>query len=241
MKFFLMSRAICRGLFMCLCMLCWIILPAQEADSIAHKKGNMDTDFLLFELAWNRLLPNGDGVFQQQGAKSLHYGLGIFRQRVNLYRHRLGVEYGLGLVFDRYEWTGNYRMAPYAAFVTPVADTVDYRRNSLHITSLDLPLLLGFGKESDKVWHSYRVSVGGYLHVLMGTKTKRRAATEGASLIREGGSFNLPPVHYGIRSDVEWGRLGVFGKYAFSPFFKEAENGGYQMNAFTVGLRWVPF
>jgi hypothetical protein len=214
----------------------------QETDSVTIKGGHIHTEFLSPEWGWNRLVPNSGGEWpesyaplEQLGGKSLHFGLGIFRQRVNLFKHRLELEYGLGLGFDRYEWASDYIMAPYAPFVTPALDTATYQRNSLHITSLGIPLLLGFGRESGRYWADYRIAVGGYADVVMGAKSKRRA--DSGDRAKERGDFNLLPLRYGLRADAEYGPFGFFFQYALSPFFSPAEDGGYELRNITLGMR----
>ncbi len=224
------------------------ILEEVNTDSIRlSEKRRMTTRWFLVDLGWNTLSQTYGNVPQSyydtldmNVRKSLHIGVNIFRQRISLYRHRLNLEYGFALDFQRYELKNQFTISPYENFLTlTLVDTVVFTKNRLKITSLSIPLLLEYESNPLKMKKSFHVSFGGYVGFVMGAKQKQK--TEEGGKASSKGNFNLSNIQYGLQSEIGFSYLTFFARYGFHPLFIKSQDRGYGFTPMTFGIRLVPF
>ncbi len=225
---------------------------AQEVDSLKiidtlDTRKQINTRWLLLDIGWNGGIyytgftppPSYIPVVLER-KRSLHFGLNIFRQRINIYKHRLHIEYAVALNFDRFELENPYSFAPHNNLVTPsLVDTVSFSRNSLHLNSWMIPILLQYESNDLKKWKSFHVALGGHLGILMGANQKQKTIEGNRYKVK--GDFNLPPIYYGLQGEIGFSYLTLFTRFNLSPFFIDAEDSGLAFTSFTFGLRLIPF
>ncbi len=224
-------------------------IPNQlESDSILlSKKRKMTTRWLMFDIGWNSLLPTYNNVSQSyydtlslNTARSLHYSINIFRQRISLKKHKLNLEYGLALDIDRFSFKESFNLAPYNDRVTPISnDTIQFKKNTLNITSLSVPLLLEYESNPLHMKKSFHVSLGGYAGFILGAKQKTK--TDDGIRKSEKGAFNLSNIQYGIQTEIGYSYLTFFSRIGFHSFFLPEEDNGYGFRNLIVGIRIIPF
>lgn len=203
----------------------------------------METRWLLLDVGWHYFLqtnPDKDyRPFELQNGRSWEFTLNIFRQHIHLYEDKLKLAYGFALEFDRYEWKNDYSLEPYGAVVNPRLGTLQYQRNSLNTVSLTLPLLLKFESNAHSRRRSLHLAAGGFAAVQVGVRSRQKATT--GEKFTERGNFNTTEFRYGLQVEAGYSYLTFYGRMDLSGFFVPAEDSGYALRAWSVGLRLIPF
>ncbi len=239
---------------------CWIgnvsgqEIPERDSmvfevnDSILlDNKRNITTRWFLLDMGWNMFFRTYSNVpdsyydsLALKTAGSMHWGINVFRQRINLKRHRLNLEYGFTLDLDRYAFSSSVSLSPYSDVVTPIpVDTVELKKNRLHMTSISVPILLQYESNPLRMKKSFHVSAGGYVGFVMGTKLKQKTSEGEKSNVK--GNFNLSNILYGVRTEIGFGYVSVFVKYGIHPFFIKNQDSGFGLQSMTMGIRLIPF
>jgi len=96
---------------------------------------------------------------------------------------------------------------------------------------------------SDNHYDSFRISAGGFGGLRLGSNQKIKFRDsddnflDGGRKFKEKDSFNLGTINYGLRTEIGYGPINIFGKYHFSDLFDDEE----QLNNLSIGLMLVPF
>lgn len=218
---------------------------AQEADSLVMEKKNaMETRWMLLDMGWNQFAFTNSNIdnspLHLKMSKSFQFDLNIFRQRISLYKHKLNIEYGFVLDFNRYELANPYILQPYSTVVTPdLIDTVAYKRNSLKTVSFAIPLLVQFESNPDRKTHSFHIGAGAFLGLNVGAKNIQKT-TEGEKYSVKG-DFNLDKLKYGLQAEMGYSYVTFIYKLNLSSLFITQESRGYIIYPMTFGIRLIPY
>lgn len=220
------------------------LVSAQEVDTLQIEKKNvMETRWMLLDMGWNQFTftnPNIDNSpLALNVSKSFQFDLNIFRQRISLYRHKLNIEYGFALDFNRYELANSYILQPYSTVVTPeFIDTVSYKRNSLKTISFAVPLLIQFESNPDQKFKSFHVGAGGFLGLNVSAKNIQRTTTREKLNVK--GDFNLSSLKYGLQAEIGYSYVTFIYKLNLSSLFIGQQSSGYFIYPMTFGVRLIP-
>lgn len=214
----------------------------------APKNKNVETDWFALDIGLNGLmydgspsLPSSLSNLELDPLKSVHVNVGIFQQKINLYKHHVGFVYGINYDNNDYRFSNDIDFR-----VTDNGDSISYqsrtstgfKRNKLTTRFLTVPVALRFDFNPKK-------KRGG--HITIGAQAGYRLTSFFKTVRQEGGKrkdkvrddFLLNNFRYGAFVKIGYGRLNVFGSYIFTPLFRE--NTAPEFNTFSFGLSFGGF
>lgn len=200
-----------------------------------------------FEMGVNAYM-NADNSFTMQGSKSA-YELDYSRShmfRLNFAEHKLrifdeyvGIVTGAGISFHGYQFKKSTVLDGKGPVTIANEDSIDYRKNKLKVTYLEVPLLLEINTSDDpkKTFHIAGGVVGGYK---IGSKFKQKFDMDGNKVRnKETGHYNLNPFQLNATIRFGIGKLTLFGEYSLLPLFEKDK--GPDLYTATAGIRLVGF
>jgi len=218
-------------------------------------KKNVNTRYFLFEMGVDILRPaddyliggnSGVEIFEQRYANSTNVNLYFFRQRFNLLKHHLNLEYGLGfnfhkimfdnpIIMSRQEGELQFDLAP-----IQVGDRIPVKTR-LSSNYLTIPLMLNFETKPFDSRNSFRLGAGVYGNTRLGSNFKQKFNNKRSDNIKDKDSFNLSPFRWGIATQIGYGPINFYANYSMTDIFKENRNSGYEVGMLSVGFIIIPF
>ncbi len=182
-------------------------------------------------------LPTNYFPLEQKIWGSHNFDFHLVRQRVNLYKHKINVEYGLTFQFNKYNLSNDFVLEPNQTEVTLTESTTALKRNHFNSSYLVAPLLLDFkiGKKKSYM----RFQTGGYAGFLLKGKRVTKTAEEGRVKVND--DYNLNKVRYGLTARLGYKDFTVYANYGLSSLFKTDENAGFDLNPLSIGISIIPF
>lgn len=217
----------------------------SEISQIIHKRdrrrlNNVQTRVFLFELGLDGYLFNGSTQLPEEYRelqldqwRSVNVNIHLFRQRINLVKHKLNLMYGLLFEFHDYTFRRSVTLQPKQDTVTPVELGIDPRKSKLQVTYFTLPILFNFETNPYHKKRSFRLNAGAFLSVRVQSHTKVKSGGSGGK-VKIWDDFNLRDFRYGITSQIGFGWFNMYLNYTLSPMFKEGE--GPDFNQFALGF-----
>ncbi len=207
-----------------------------------HEKGRLFTNWLGLSVGINGYANDGrlnlpasmDNLSLRYG-NSIEWTLHLLGQRVDLYKKRFVLEYGLDMVFNQYRFANDITLVPEEKEVTIQEELVDFKKNKLRTTSLNMPLLLTFASKKGKQGHVFHFSAGAYGSVLLGAIQKQKVKGEGKIKTRD--DFNLNNFNGGLMARIGGGPVTFYAKYSLTSLFKQ--NQGPELTPFSFGILLV--
>lgn len=205
-----------------------------------HKKHEGELEF---SIGYNGLLENGSTSLSaaNQGlnlinGKSTNVNL-TYNHYFNLYKENVRLSVGLGLDWNNYRLAGDSSLRPNVAKMTFFQDSsngtaMDYTKNKLLARYATLPIMLHFNSNEFKNGKSVGVSGGVELGYLINGRMKQVSEAKGKTKVND--AFNLNEMRYGFIGRVNYGGVGIYGKYYPQSVFNKNE--GPDLNTFCVGL-----
>jgi len=172
--------------------------------------------------------------FDQTYGGSLNLNLHIVRHRVPIIKNHLGLEYGLTVSWQQYKFANDFRILEDTIPFTVEDDGVDYKKNKLKTTFLEVPLMLTISPGKKK---SFYISGGVYGGVLLGAKQKLKDDNGNKTRIKD--DFNLNKFRYGAIGRIGFGPFALYGQIALTDLFKEGQ--GPTLTPFNVGISILDF
>jgi len=80
--------------------------------------------------------------------------------------------------------------------------------------------------------------MGGYVGFLVGANFKSKVK---GNKDKTRDNFGLNALRYGLRGQIGYGPVTIYGLWTLSPFFDEDKDNGYELTPFTIGLVLSPF
>lgn len=203
------------------------------------------TRWLMLDIGINSFIQDGkfgttgaESILEINAGKSFDFNLYVFKQRIGIIQNYVNLEYGLGFDFSNYGFAQNIALERNTnpLEVTMLADDIDLKKNKLHTTFLNVPLMINF-ETSHKKNKSFRVSAGVYAGILLGAKTKQKDSAGDVTKIKD--DFNVNRFRYGLTGQIGVGPINFFANYSLTPMF--AEGLGDSLQPLTVGLSVIPF
>ena len=220
-----------------------------------HGRKNVNTRYFLFEMGVDiwlpaedyRIGPNGTiDPFEQRFGNSTNVNLYFFRQRFNLLKHHLNLEYGLGFNFHKIMFDNPIVMQrndgildfEYIQGGPDVKVPVKTRLSSNYLT---IPLMLNFETNPTNSSKSFRLGAGVYGNTRLGSNFKQKFNNKRGDNIKDKDNFNLSPFRWGIAGQIGYGPINFYANYSMTDVFKENRNSGYEIGMVSVGFIVIPF
>ena len=241
--------------------------PSREGEDgesvvVEFKLGNTDTTknvitrWITLGLGVNEVL-DGDNIVAQdlqddwdlKTFKSTNVDLGIVQWKFNVIDHSLYLNSGLGLDINKYMFEEDFWIDPDAEnWVTDydILDGIDTKKNRLTATYLHLPLMLNFESSNDH-YDSFRLSAGGFGGLRIGSNQKIKFEDkddnpfeDDKKKYKEKNNYNLNNFTYGLKAEIGYGPVNLYGKYHLQEIFEE-DSASPRLNNLSIGLMLVPF
>ncbi|HPG07589.1 MAG TPA: outer membrane beta-barrel protein [Saprospiraceae bacterium] len=185
-------------------------------------------------------LDNGLNPFDQDLGRSTNLQIHLYQQRINLAGGVLNLLHGLEFNIQEYAFANPVSLVPNQPELTiNLDDGVSYRKNRLQMTYLTLPIMLNIETNPNHHHRSFRISAGVYGGLRLNSNLKQKSGAYGKEKIRD--DFNLNKYQYGLRGQIGFGPINLYGTLNMSPLFDENQDAGAKLYPFAIGISLVPF
>ena len=168
--------------------------------------------------------------------KSSNVNLWVVQQKVNLYKHKLNLKYGIG--FEMF----NFR------FDNPVSfrensnnyvylDSILFSKNKLFVKYLTIPLQLNFHPHPEKK-KSFYASVGLSAGYLIKARNKQISDERGKQKFT--GNFNLNDWRFATIGELGVGSIRLYGSYGMNNLF-DKNFSSFDFQPYALGVRFSHF
>ena len=151
-------------------------------------------------------------------------------QRLNLVKHVVNLQYGVGIELNNYRYTNDI---VYQKTKNPLVlmDTINYSKNKLAADYFTIPVMLNFNF-TPKQRQGFGISVGMSFGYLYSSRQKTVSEEHGKSKYHDSFDMNTWKISY--IGEVSLGPVKIFGSYATKSMFKNALN----QTPYNFGLRF---
>lgn len=168
-------------------------------------------------------LPVSQDFLELDYGRSINFNWNIFEKDIKIYKHYVQLVTGLGVGWNHYTFSNNTTLNPNLPYVSYTTDSlINYKKNKLNMTYLNVPLMIGFNTNNKNADHSLRISGGilfGYRIGNAKTKQKYEKDNQHYKLVWKD-DFNLAPFKYSATVRAGYGDFTIFVNYGLSEFFK---------------------
>ncbi|MBU3659546.1 MAG: PorT family protein [Flavobacteriales bacterium] len=168
------------------------------------------------------------GFLELDHARSIGFNFNLVEKRFPIFREYVGITTGLGLQWNRYALKNNVDVMVSADSTYGVENlTVDYKKNVLRSTYLQIPLLLEIttNKDNDKAWHISAGVVGG---IRIGSSLKTKWEEDGKTnkdKVKSNHNFNPFEAH--ATAIVGYGNISLYVNYGLTQVFEKGKGPDY--------------
>ncbi len=182
--------------------------------------------------------PSGIGAdnLKLNNGKSSNFNLWIVQQKVNLYKNKLNLKYGVG--FEMF----NFRLEQPVSFRNDLPnkmnlDNVSFSKNKLFAKYLTVPFQLNF-KSDPKSNKSFYMSAGMSAGYLVDARNKQKSSERGKQ--KYDGNFNLNNWRFATIGELGVGGIRLYGSYGLTNLFEKSFS-RIEFHPYTIGLRFSNF
>jgi hypothetical protein len=154
-------------------------------------------------------------------SKSLYINLNIMEHKFRIYKQYVGLTTGLGFNFNQVGFKNNYVLVNTADTMYAFMDTVvNYSKNKLRASYLQVPLLVEFNTHMDEDEGFYLAAgvIGG---VRLASRVKRTGIVDGKEFKqKEKGTYSLNPFKLDATVRAGYSSWGVYVTYSLIPLFE---------------------
>ena len=166
--------------------------------------------------------------------KSVNVNIWLFMQRLNLFKHKLNLQYALGVEMNNYRFARDITFKP--GYPTTVfRDSVSFSKNKMFAEYLSIPLMLNYTANPYRPNRSFKISggiMGGYL---IKARTKQISAERGKVKVDD--DFNLNKWRFSLTGEVGYGPVKLYSNFALTAL----HDYGLLQYPFSVGFRFNGF
>jgi len=190
---------------------------------------NQHASWAGFGIGLNSFMNSNDRFFSESDApflvldyaKSVNVQFNVWDKRFPIYQEFIGVTTGLGFQWNRYGLEKNVDILANADSIYAVNNlAVNYTKNVLRSTYLQIPLLLEFNsnKSGHKNWHLSLGVVGG---VRIASSWKTKWEDDGKPLkAKTKDDFNFNSLSANAYAQIGYGNVGLFVQYGLLDVFR---------------------
>lgn len=168
------------------------------------------------------------GFLELDHARSIGFNFNLVEKRFPIFREYVGLTTGLGIQWNRFALKNNVDVMVSADSTYGVENTtVDYKKNVLRSTYLQIPLLLEIttNKDNDKAWHISAGVVGG-IRIGSSLKTKWEDAGK-TNKDRVKSNYNFNPFEAHATAIVGYGDISLYVNYGLTQVFEKDKGPNY--------------
>ena len=187
----------------------------------------------------NYQLENGIDPFEMRPLKSTNIKLHLFQQRLKLVGGYVSLGYGIVLDYNKYYFDNPVVLLedrPQVEF--DFRPDAGFKKNRLSYWVLDIPFMLHLETNPEDASKSLHISGGAYAGMLLGANFKTKSKGE-KNKTRD--NFGIDRWRFGLRAELGYGPVTMYGTYDLNALFEEEKNGGYVVTPFTIGFMLWPF
>ena len=186
------------------------------------------------------IMPPSGGIgadnLKLNNGKSSNFNLWIVQQKVNLYKNKLNLKYGVG--FEMF----NFRLEQPVSFRNDIVnkmvlDNISFSKNKLFTKYLTVPLQLNF-KSDPKSNKSFYMSAGMSAGYLVDARNKQKSSERGKQ--KYDGNFNLNNWRFATIGELGVGGIRLYGSYGLTNLF-DKNVFAIEFHPYTIGLRFSNF
>lgn len=210
---------------------------------------NVSTNWFSFDLGYANFqdkspiiyyiqAPSGIGAdnLKLNNGKSSNFNLWIVQQKVNLYKNKLNLKYGVG--FEMF----NFRLEQPVSFRNDlpnkmILDNISFSKNKLFAKYLTVPFQLNF-KSDPKSNKSFYMSAGMSAGYLVDARNKQKSSERGKQ--KYDGNFNLNNWRFATIGELGVGGIRLYGSYGLTNLF-DKNTTRFEFSPYTIGLRFSNF
>lgn len=230
-------------------------------ESKSKKNSNISTNWWIIDLGFSNYddqtnyatagsyLVNRPGYpalnkndFKLNTGKSINVNLWFFMQRLNVVKHYVNLQYGLGLELNnyRYKSTISYKengVVPYTGGTLTNApfifrDSISFSKNKLAADYLTVPLMLNFKTNPGSHKKGISLSAGVSAGYLYSQRNKQRSPERGKDTNK--GDYDLNRFKLSYVAELGLGPVRLYGSYSPKSFYDHS----LDMRPYSVGLRF---
>jgi hypothetical protein len=151
-------------------------------------------------------------------------------QRMNMVKHVVNLQYGLGVEFN------NYRFSQPVVFTSNPTQVIydastSYSKNKLAADYLTIPLMVNFRLTPERKKRGLGFSAGISTGYLFNSRQKTITGAEGKKKTRD--DFALRPWKFAYIGELQLGPIKLYGSFANRSMFKK----GLDFTPYNVGFR----
>ncbi len=227
-----------KNIFIPLLLLVCSSLFAQTEEEAADQKKSanledLNRDRLIVEFNHNNWLNAPDSIKIKEVSRGFNFYL---MYDFALGKSNFSIAPGIGLAtrniyHDAFivEDTNEIRMIP-------IGNTIDYKKNKLTTTYLDVPLEFRFRTKPDNHGNSFKIAIGAKAGYLIGSHTKIKQPDAFGDLVKYKKSDirHLNPFRYGGTFRIGYSDFNLIAFYSLATLFDEGA--GPAMNPVSIGI-----
>ncbi len=194
----------------------------EDGQSFGRKK--VETKMFGLDLGVTAYLQNGSSKIsapytplELNLGKSINVNLHIIHQNISIVKHYIGIDWGIYAEFNNYRFANDDVLIPKTDTVGFLSEGVNYKKNKLFSSYLNLPVTLRFETNPKHPKKSFNLAIGGYAGYLIGAHTKTVKADKESNKVHD--DFNLNKMHYGVTARIGYSWLDLFVTYSMTPLF----------------------
>ncbi|MBC8033060.1 MAG: outer membrane beta-barrel protein [Chitinophagaceae bacterium] len=219
---------------------------AHHHNRHGSKPKNVNTSWFTLDLGFNNYTDNTNyssldaqqfapgatkDWFELRPVKSVNVNIWIITQRLNLIRHAVNLQYGLGLELNNYHYEEEirFRENPTSVYL----DQIRYRKNKLATDYITIPVMLNFNLTPKSYEHrSIGFSVGVSAGYLYSSRQKYISDETGKEKLKD--DFDLRPFKISYVGELKMGPIKLYGSLATESIFEK----GLDQTPYTFGIRF---
>lgn len=218
----------------------------RKSDPVATPKHkNVESKWWALDIGLNGLmykgspsLPSSLSNLELDPLRSVHVNVGIFQQKINIYKHYVGLVYGINYDNNDYRFSNNINFRANESGDSITYDKYNpqlagFDRNKLTTRFLTIPVALRFDFNPNKK-HAGHITIGAHAGYRLTSFFKTVRFDEGKRKTKLRDVFLLNNFRYGAYVKVGYGKLNLFANYVFTPLFRD--NVSPELNPFSFGL-----
>jgi hypothetical protein len=168
-------------------------------------------------------------------AKSIQFSINAFQKNFHIYKNYVNIYTGLGIDFNHYALENNVTLKPNVPYLAATVDSaIDYKKNTLNVTYLKVPLMLEINTSRDPD-HNFHIALGAELDYRIHAVTKQSYEMNDKKIqVKRRDDYNLEPFSYSAVARIGYNNVSVYANYGFSRLFRKDK--GPQVYPFSVGI-----
>ncbi len=187
-----------------------------------------------FELGYNGLVGDDLGDFDLYW-KSVNVRLNLFQKNLITLKNQFGVYTGLGFSWDNYRFNTDKVLVSEPGGVIFVDEGIEYNKNKLALTYLNVPLLVEWQTLSPQKFKRFHIAGGINVGWLMKSHTKQMIKNGGREKFKNRDDFYINPFRYDLTLRIGIGNINLYGTYALNNIFESGK--GPDLTQYSFGIR----